>query len=67
VTSIWFRENEEASWRPASPAWSDISEERAHKIADHYNKKYNHGMWWVSHKQPSKDNIVEGWRCTTIQ
>lgn len=66
TTTIWYRENEEQEWKPAIPEWTDISEERAHKIADRYNTKYNHGMWWVSKEKPSKDKVVEGWKCTTI-
>jgi len=65
-TTIWFREDEETQWRPASPAWTAIPEQQAHQIADHYNTKYNHGMWWVSHKKPSKDQVVEGWKKSTL-
>jgi len=65
MTTIWYRQGEDEEYRPITP-WQGISKERAHSIADEYNTKYGHGMWWVSQEKPSKDKVVEGWReCTT--
>lgn len=48
MATIYSRKNKDEEWTPATPFWKDISEERAHKIADRYNKVYDHAMWWVS-------------------
>lgn len=53
MTTVWFREDEQDYWRPASPMWTDINEERAHQIADDYNTKYSHGKWYVSEEKPN--------------
>lgn len=59
-THIWFRSCECEEWRKVF-GLTNLPEDWAHTIADRYNQKYSHGMWWVSDSKPDKSQVVENW------
>lgn len=58
MTIVWYRETTEEEWRKAPFAFQ--KESNPHEIADRYNEKYNHGMWWVNDSKPGKSKVPEG-------
>ena len=50
MVTVWSNTEDGKGWKKIPGM--EFSEADAHRVADHYNKKYRHRHYWVSHRRP---------------